>query len=115
LAREDQFRQPKVVWGTRLSSSKERRSEGRRIKQTTTAVCHGIKYTCTDIAFGTVVNVSVMYTTSIVGKGQRHRIFPLQYSDLPWFAHTRPSYLEFEQIPIGDAFKIVTRKNFGHE
>ena len=63
------------------------------------------------------MSCSVMYTASIVGKAQVKPKLnsPLQHSYLSWFAHTRPSYLEFEQIPIGDVFKIVTRKNFGHE
>ena len=37
--------------------AKERQSEGRKITQTTTAMCHGIRYTCIDTAFGTMVNV----------------------------------------------------------
>jgi len=56
--------------------------------------------------FGTIVNVSAMYCgqstseTRTTGSQSETLKFLLQYSDLPWFACTRPNYFEFEQIPI---------------
>ena len=43
---------------------KERRSEGRRIKTDNNGRVpeyHGIRYTCTDTAYGTIVDVNAMY------------------------------------------------------
>ena len=60
------------------------------------------------------MSCSVMYTASIVGKAQVKPKLnsPLQHSYLSWFAHTRPSYLEFEQIPISDVFKNSEQEKF---
>lgn len=67
-------------------------------------MCHGTRYLYVLIQL--LTNINVMYAASIVGKAQvkpkllvvnQTLNFPLQYSDLPWFAHTHSNYSEFEQ------------------
>ena len=79
-------------------------------------MCHGIRYLY--ILIQLLTNISVMYTTSIVGKAQvkpKLRVvsqtlnFPLQYSDLPWFAHNS-NYSEFEQ----NSNRSIVRVNYSH-
>jgi len=81
------------------------------------AICHGIRYLY--ILIQLLTNISVMYTTSIVGKAQvkpkllvvsQTLNFPLQYSDLHWFAHAHSNYSEFEQ----NSNRCIAGVNYSH-